>query len=680
MNLFSKTTSIICLLFVLLFMVGCATSGQGVGQQVLIASATPVFSAGTPTPLNGGAAYLNAQATMEFYEFEATQTASAQYATVQSQQATAVAQQTWVAIVAQTATQESIYTTATVVAGATQVSAQMTLEVHAVNLQLTRTQSDMQARLDEALIGAEMTRTYQESQQSQLSLERQRTWNSWLPVFYVLVAFVFVVVVCGLAVIAGRMLYLRLNPVVVIQASEQPVLVRPGYQVLPGRVIHKTPALPAPAAAPKQITVAPSSADNFQPIRTPRWEGFIKYIVGGDKGQIPIGLTSNGPIFVNPVTQPHGMLVGVTGAGKSSSGLIPIIVGMANRGVHVIAVNGRGNDFNVIRDRANITVAPTVPGRVVPFQVAPLVAELVAESERRDAVLERYNYSSWQALPVEYRTGPEIVLVIDEFFDIIDTVKEMIKNPAGDPEEKAELRGVIYELWGNLKTIVKKNRKHGIYLIITVTDCTAEAMSGDGMELRRQMYRMIFRMNDVASSRAILGNTGEYKNGSIGLPTGHFLFTTGGSVQMASGFRPSSADIDQLYNEARPVVTYLPEQILEAVNNRGVRPINIMPQMSSPTIASDEEARGMARAEINGRSLDDFAKENTVFSLNKIALELSDGNQTGKASGLEYEYAVEAVAWRVKNLNCSWATEVAHRATGQYGSKLKELVGEFVSI
>lgn len=661
---------LIILPLLLLSLTACATqntAAQAVSAQSFSATTTP----SAPQEL----AVLDAQATLNAYSYRLTMTAEAQFATLQAQQATAQAQQTLSAIMVATATGQAVNATATSVVQATQVAGQMTVDVHNLQLQMTRTQADinatatiqqsnLQSQLDQALISAEVTRTYQNARIQDISLERQQIWNRWLPVFYAFALFVFVLALGFMSTIAGRVVWLRLNPIVIIE-SDRPVLVRDGYKALPGRMLEPNRLLPAPQPVRSNhgaVTVTSSNS-----LRTPRWSGFIRFIKEGDKNLIPLGLSAGGPLFVNRKEEPHGLLVGTTGAGKSKSGVVPFAAGMAASGIHVVAVNGRGSDFNALIGRPNITLAPH-PGRreLLPLYLETVVSALVAEADKRDKLLQEHNIDHWGNMPAEFRTGPEIALIIDEFLGIVDMAHDIMNDRTNTAEERAFYQTIIFNLWRNLKVIVKECRKHGLYLFITATDPTAESLGKDGMQLRRQMFRMVFRMKESASSRAILGNTkgSDYPNGSVGLGTGQFLFTVGSEVQLAAGFFPTAAEISELFQAVVVQPTRLPDLVREAVFGG----------IETPNLLSNDQARQMVRAEVNGRSLDDLARSGEICSLNKVALELSDGNETNKASGEEYQLAVEALTWRIQTLNCSWAKEVAQRSSGKYGDELRQYV------
>lgn len=664
---------IFILIFSLLWLLSaCANPGT---QVVYV---YPTATPGEATPFPSGKPVLDAKATLTADEYYAQQTRESAHATQNAYiaQATGTAQ---AQIYASATAQAQIQATGTALAQA-QATGTAVAQIQATNIaaqqtaqawEITRSAAELQAQLDTVLIEGERQRI-------QLANEREALWNQALQHIMVGV----VVVILGLLLMAGlvglRGWWIKQNPIVVIKDSGSPFLVREGYSYAlppsPQKVLPAQPkrALLPPPASPV-IPAAPTA------LRTPRWAGFMRFIKEGDKNLIPIGLSATGPIFINRKEDPHGLLVGTTGAGKSKSGVVPFAAGMAARGIHVLAVNGRGSDFNSLSGRPNITIA-TPPGRRehLPIYLETVVSALVAEADRRDKLLQAHNVDHWSKMPEQYCTGPEIALIIDEFLGIVDMAQDIINDRTNTPEERAHHQAIIFNLWRNLKVIVKECRKHGLYLFVTATDPTAESLGKDGMQLRRQMFRIVFRMKEAASSRAILGNTkgSDYPNGSVSLGTGQFLYTVGADVHLAAGFFPSEQEIDELFAHVRPVPTQLPEQIVQVINRPAQMPIPQKPvepvAKPVPAVASDAEAKQAVRAEVNGRSLDDMARNGDVFSLNKIALELSENNDTNKASGEEYQYAVEALIWRIKYLGCSWAMEVARKAVGKYGQELQQ--------
>lgn len=133
-------------------------------------------------------------------------------------------------------------------------------------------------------------------------------------------------------------------------------------------------------------------------------------------------------------------------------------------------------------------------------------------------------------------------------------------------------KGLAYQatlLWLRPLTLTNEGRKSGLYLAVTMTDPTREAIGEHGMRLRRQMATIGFRMNSPASSRAFLDVSGAdgLASGSAGLANGRFVYNISGRVGMAVGFFPDPADLHRFFT-SRPVVLHpLPESLATAIAN-----------------------------------------------------------------------------------------------------------------
>lgn len=158
--------------------------------------------------------------------------------------------------------------------------------------------------------------------------------------------------------------------------------------------------------------------------------------------------------------------------------------------------------------------------------------------------------------------------------------QETLNTIVGAAREAAELarlasdaetaRNLAYQstlLWLRLLTLTNEGRKYGLYLAVTMTDPTREAIGDHGMRLRRQMATIGFRMNSPASSRAFLDVSGAdgLASGSAGLPNGRFVYNISGMVGTAVGFFPDPADLHRFFH-ARPVALHpLPEALAATI-------------------------------------------------------------------------------------------------------------------
>lgn len=391
-----------------------------------------------------------------------------------------------------------------------------------------------------------------------------------------------------------------------------------------------TLALPAPSplttAAPPQTGVAPH--------RSPRanWQMFIRHT---DPATVPLGVnqTSGQPIFLNRTQNPHLLIAGTTGAGKTTAGLAPFVAGNWGNQAHVVVINGRGSDFAPFAGQPNLTLWPPLRPLALITPLAGFLSCLVDEMYRRDAILARYGASSWSQLPASAGESGELLIAIDEFLTIVGAAREAaeLARLESDTETAKAMAYQATILWLRLITLTNEGRKYGLYLAVTMTDPTREAIGEHGMRLRRQMATIGFRMNSPASSRAFLDVAGAdgLASGSAGLPNGRFIYNISGEVGTAIGFYPDPADLHRFF-QSRPVTPNpLPEALAEAVSGLAAVAVTTVPLSHTPTLPFTTPPPGLSQVEQDGQALRPYLAG--LKSLNAAGSLLSD--VSGRPSG-----------------------------------------------
>jgi hypothetical protein len=254
---------------------------------------------------------------------------------------------------------------------------------------------------------------------------------------------------------------------------------------------------------------------------------------------------------------------------------------------------------------------------------------------------------------------------------IINTAKSTAADPrikADDPDLARELQGAVLDMWDGLAELVNEGRKYGLFMVVTMTDPASRNLDDAGMAVLSQMTRVCARLESAALSRSFLnvGKGSDYPQGSAGLPTGEFLAMSGGNLRRVRGFFPQEDDIQRLYRAVPVPTVLLPETVRTAVAvnlNAGAIPAPEWPVR--PAVVSPIER--------DSNTLDVLANVGDVVSLNQVALFLT-GNDSGKASGEDYERAAQALAWRASNRRCPWATAVVQRSTSKYLAEAKAML------
>jgi hypothetical protein len=606
-------------------------------------------------------ARLDAQATLQAVAaINQQQTAVAQQATQQAviaiqQQQTIVAQATQAA----QATQSAVATSTAVSAIATAERREedlhmLAMEAERLKLQETRVAGEIKATLEAALVADQQARMMREQQLADIRMEQERIWLFYIqPVFIAVAGFIFIVATAVGIYGLSRWFSYRFNPVHVVPASPGGVqlLVNPNFAQFRQLTQSPSTAVPLPLPAPSEALP--------EKLHTPSWTALTQFLTKGDGTLIPLGVTrQRRPVIIDRNEKPHLAVAAATGAGKTTSVVVPYIAALAAQGVHVLIVNGRGSDFGEFANFPNITITPRVAREHAPARLNMLLQHLVAETDRRDKVLAQWGVRSWYELPPEAQETGEIAVVIDEYLSITDEAKRLAGYRGLDRQERDDYAVLEQDMWHALKILTREARKFGIYIIVTMTDPTAEQLGKEGMGVRRQMVPVAMRMNSGASSRAFLdANKGtEHAQGTVGLPTGEFLCNLHGRVVHAAGFYPRAGEVRALL-ASRPIPPNpLPLQLTSA--------LSMSPPTPTAIPATDwPQTPRMNPAETDGRLLAVLAEErNPTYSLNQIALFLIDRPGETKASQQEYERAAAAITWRLRHERCNWAAEVVRRS------------------
>jgi hypothetical protein len=630
---FLPLTLTLTLSLLLLFLAACAAPPPGSGGANPARSGNPAVQATiSARQAQDAAATYDAALAVTRAAAQATEAARAQVT------ATAVA----------AATGTSLAVTGTAVA-ATATAADLSVQGTQIALVAVQTQNAIEAAAtgthQAASANAEMTaealhianaRMLQEAERQRLAAQQQRQelLNAALPFLLILFAL-------ALLILAALFAYLMIrsrNPIYHVEHMGNKIAIIPtangSYAPLPALTGSSaaTLALPAPAPAPP----AP-----LRPLRSPRasWRMFISH---SDPATVPLGVNqeTGQPVFLNRRQTPHLLIAGTTGAGKSASGLVPFVAGNWGNQAHVVVVNGRGSDFAPFAGQHNLTLWPAMRPLALIDPLAAFLTLLVEEMHRRDGVLARHGARNWSELPASAGESGELLLAIDEFLTVVDAAKEAAEL-ARLSRDAGTARAMLYQvtvMWLRLITLTNEGRKAGIYLALTMTDPTREAIGERGMRLRRQMATIGFRMNSAASSRAFLdvSRADGLASGSVGLANGRFVYNISGEVGTAIGFYPDPADLARFFRMRPAALNPLPPALAAATAELGGA-ASAAPQLAGRQAAAPQAAlpswavpgREAAQAAEDGEALRPYLAG--LKSLNAAGSLLSD--VTARPSG-----------------------------------------------
>ena len=374
---------LVLLLFIMLLLASCATPSTNSGNGSY--SGNPAVQATIAARQSqDAAATYDAVQQATYAAIQATEAAHVQ-ATAIASAATAEA----VATVVSAATSTASAATGTAIA-ATATAADLSVQGTQIALVAVQTHNAIEAEAtgthQAAGVTAEMTAQaihmtnavmLQEAERQRLSSqqERQKVINSALP-------FLFALLGLAVLILVGLFAYLMVrsrNPVFHVQHLGNKIAILPtangsyaplpaltangGYAPLPALNGNNANTLALPAntsgagTTSAHITGATTSGaytsgvrsttgQPLLPLRSPRasWRMFIAHT---DPATVPLGVNqeTGQPVFLNRLQNPHLLIAGTSGAGKTASGLVPFVAGNWGNQTHVVVINGRGSDF-----------------------------------------------------------------------------------------------------------------------------------------------------------------------------------------------------------------------------------------------------------------------------------------------------------------------------------------------
>lgn len=394
---------------------------------------------------------------------------------------------------------------------------------------------------------AEQQRIDNQIRQAQADREiNKANLSRWTPYFIILAA---------ATIIGGAALFIWWRDHSAVRIVQNIAIMRqPDGTLQPMLVGNHAGTLMLPAPSGEDIVDGEVSEETHnntdgQTILPASWDKFATW---GDPRLIPIGChaMTRKPILVNRERKPHLMIAGDTGSGKTTL-TESYVAGSLAAGLHVLIVNARGSDFSIFQPHPNVTIMPTVQREQRTALLGNILNGMVQEMDRRDGVLSRYAVRNWHQLPSHAGQPGEFMVVIDEFLALVL-----------DAQLRDKAQGE--QMWLSLLNLTQEARKFGIYVTVTVTDPTTDALGKYGMVVRRQMGRIALSMGNAAASRQFIevGKDEGWARGSVGMPMGQFLSRVRGPLEHGVGFRPSPEQMRQYLSRHNPPINDLPDNIL----------------------------------------------------------------------------------------------------------------------
>ena len=266
---------------------------------------------------------------------------------------------------------------------------------------------------------------------------------------------------------------------------------------------NDTHSLPAPLVQ-QSLAAAPDLAP-------PPWSLFTGW--RWNANTLPIGAGPDGLIALDPEHDPHVMIAGTTGAGKTRHGLTVLAAGALRLGWHVVVLNRAGSDFQPLAAHPRLHIFDD------PGSPLSLLKAAAAEVDRRNETLRAANASTWSRLD---DAPPRILIIIDELVALTQSMVEE-RNAAA--------------IWRNVVHVTSAGRKCGLHVAFATTDPTHKTLGRLGLVARDNCARVAFRLR---TGQAIMPG-----GSALDLAPRRFLALTsaGNAPQPGAAFAPTDDDL-----------------------------------------------------------------------------------------------------------------------------------------
>lgn len=287
---------------------------------------------------------------------------------------------------------------------------------------------------------------------------------------------------------------------------------------------NNIPALPAPVRSTEQALAAPV-------MRLPSWSEFVNW--RWESKQLPIGANDSGVMAIDTDGDPHILIAGTTGSGKTRHGLAVLAAGALRLGWHVVVLNRAGSDFAALAAHPAMHI---FDGNEWPPQILAATAE---EVDRRSVILRERGLSTWHGLEDE---EPRVMIVVDELVALTQS--------QAAPE-------AVRRMWAAIVHITSAGRKCGVHLVYATTDPTYKTLGRFGLVARDNSARVAFRLRVGQSIMA--GGT------ALDLPPRRFLALMSSQNEPLSGaaFAPSDDELTAFANSIAPATSPQPPMFIQ---------------------------------------------------------------------------------------------------------------------
>ena len=354
--------------------------------------------------------------------------------------------------------------------------------------------------------------------------------------------------------------------------------------MLPSSPASGNHALPAPSHYTEQALSAPV-------MRLPTWSEFVSW--RWESKQLPIGANESGVMAIDPDGDPHILIAGTTGSGKTRHGLAVLAAGALRLGWHVVVLNRAGSDFAALAAHPAMHI---FDGHEWPPQILTATAE---EVDRRSVMLRERGLSTWHGLE---GLEPRVMIIVDELVALTQSQTA--------PE-------AVRRMWAAIVHITSAGRKCGVHLVYATTDPTYKTLGRFGLVARDNSARVAFRLR--AGQSIMAGGT------ALDLPPRRFLALMSSQNEPLSGaaFAPSDDELTTFADSISPSASPQPPMFILQPD-----------QVSTPAPVNQLTERVTAEVEAN-----------PTISKRKLCLAVLGKEYQGAHAG-ELDRALASGGWR----------------------------------
>jgi hypothetical protein len=246
-------------------------------------------------------------------------------------------------------------------------------------------------------------------------------------------------------------------------------------------------------------------------------------------GALPIGMTVDGMAAIDTDSDPHLLLAGTAGSGKTRFAMRPLAAAALADGWQVVLLFAGGTDYDLFREHPNAVLSSL--GQHSTDEAIRYLERMNAEMRRRVDELERNHLQSWRDWGDErHRT----MVMMDDFQNVITGLMSVERRT---------------ELWQLVRSIAAEGHRAGIHLFMAIQDPSYTDLD---LRVRRYMSPMCFRVSEALISRVVV-NT----DGAETLYPRQWMAILNDEVLFGFAFAPDDTDILRfLDNHPQPPLSF----------------------------------------------------------------------------------------------------------------------------